>query len=162
MKDLNNDLDLMLERRLAAPPAKVWRALTEPELLKQWFAPKPWRTVEVAIDPRPGGRFFTRMAGPGGEAEECAAEGSEAGGCVLVAELGRRLVWTDALSEGFRPNPSAFMTADISLEPDGNGTLYRVRVLHKDGADRERHREMGFAEGWGTCADQLGELVRGL
>lgn len=162
MKDMNDKLDLVLERRLKAPPAKVWRALTEPELLKQWFAPRPWRTVEAEIDPRPGGRFHTRMVGPEGEAEACVSDDEAAAGCILVAETERRLVWTDALGEGFRPTGSAFMTADIRLEPDGEGTLYRVLVLHKDGADREKHREMGFEEGWGACADQLDALTQEL
>jgi uncharacterized protein YndB with AHSA1/START domain len=26
--------------------------------------------------------------------------------------------------------------------------------------DREAHEKMGFHEGWGTCADQLGELLK--
>ena len=32
---------LTLERTLAAPRAAVWRCWTDPELLKQWFCPKP-------------------------------------------------------------------------------------------------------------------------
>lgn len=166
MRDMNEKLDLVLERRFKAPPAKIWRALTEPELLKQWFAPKPWRVVEAEIDLRPGGRFYTRMVGPEGEAEACADEGEaageDAGGCILLVERERRLVWTDAMSEGFRPTGSAFMTADMRLEAEGAGTSYRVLVLHKNGADREKHREMGFDEGWGTCADQLDALAQEL
>ena len=51
------------------------------------------------------------------------------------------------------------MTAIILMEADGEGTRYSARVLHKDEADRKRHEEMGFAEGWGQCLDQLAELV---
>lgn len=35
--------ELMLTRIIDAPPAKVYRAWTEPELMKQWFAPCPLR-----------------------------------------------------------------------------------------------------------------------
>ena len=163
MKDQNTALDLALERQLKAPPAKVWRALTEPDLLRQWFAPRPWRVTDVTLDPRPGGRVHLRMAGPDDEPEDCVAEPDDTGGCVLIAEPERRLAWTDALSEGFRPKPApGFMTADIRLDADGGGTLYRVRVLHKDGADAEKHREMGFDQGWGTCAAQLDEIAQTL
>ncbi len=165
MKDSDDSLDLTLERRLKAPPAKVWRAMTEPELLKQWFAPRPWRVTDVSVDPRPGGAFHLKMAGPDDEPEECLADPADAAddrGCVLVAEPERRLVWTDSMGPEFRPKGSGFMTADIRLAPDGDGTRYSVRVLHKDGADRDRHREMGFEDGWGTCASQLDEVAPGL
>jgi uncharacterized protein YndB with AHSA1/START domain len=47
---------LTLERTLAAPRAAVWRCWTEPELIKQWFCPVPWRATEVQADLRPGAR----------------------------------------------------------------------------------------------------------
>ena len=163
LQNRTHDLDLTLERRMKASPANVWRAMTEPELLKQWFAPRPWRVVEVQLDPRPGGTFHLKMQGPEGEAEECVGEGSEDdAGCILVAEPQRRLVWTDGLGPDFRPKGSGFMTAELSLTPDGDGTLYRARVLHKTRADRDRHEEMGFFDGWNTCAAQLEEVASSL
>ena len=60
-------LDLVLKRELAVPVNLVWRGLTEPELVKQWFCPKPWQTTECRIDLRPGGEFYTNMEGPNGE-----------------------------------------------------------------------------------------------
>jgi uncharacterized protein YndB with AHSA1/START domain len=160
---MSDDLDLTLERRMAASPANVWRCMTEPELMKQWFAPRPWRVVNVEIDPRPGGRFYLKMQGPDGEDEECIDENPDAeAGCVLAAEPERRLVWTDGLGPEFRPKGAGFMTAELTLAPDGDGTHYRVRVLHKNREDRDRHEEMGFSDGWATCAAQLEEVAASL
>jgi uncharacterized protein YndB with AHSA1/START domain len=47
------DRELVLTRIIDAPCEKVFRAWTEPELLKQWFAPLPWTTpVAELVAPR--------------------------------------------------------------------------------------------------------------
>lgn len=51
---MDNDRELVLDLTLNAPREKVWRCWTEPELMKQWFAPAPWTTPRVEIDLRPG------------------------------------------------------------------------------------------------------------
>ena len=152
-----DDFDLILTRRMAASPERVYRAWTEPELLKQWFTPKPVVTKEVVLDLRPGGRFFTLMLMPDGT--EFPNEG-----CVLLAETNRRLVFTECLTEGFRPaaSPMLLMTAEITFAPDGDGTLYTARALHGTAATRDEHEKMGFHDGWATAATQLEELARRL
>ena len=39
--------ELVLQRVINVPREKLYRAWTEPELIKQWFAPKPWTTPRV-------------------------------------------------------------------------------------------------------------------
>ena len=59
--------ELVLERTFDAPPEKVFKAWTTPELLKQWFVPKPWTIVEVQQDLRPGGLSLVVMRSPEGQ-----------------------------------------------------------------------------------------------
>ena len=157
-------LDLVLERTLDAPVDLVWKAYTDPQHLKQWFAPKPYEISEIDLDLKPGGIFRIRMTGPDGF-----DTGHGNAGCVLEVAERERLVWTNALGPGYRPAEmgegceSFAMTAVITFADAGDGrTLYKAVALHKDGADKEAHEKMGFQEGWGTTASQLEELAKGL
>ncbi|MGH9031410.1 MAG: SRPBCC family protein [Acidimicrobiia bacterium] len=151
------NLDLVLEREVDIAPELVWRAWTTPELLTQWFTPKPYETPHCEIDLRPGGIFRTVMRSPEGE------EMDEAG-CYLEVVPNERLVWTGALGPGYRPQPSELpFTAVIELQPSGSGgTRYRAIAIHQDPAGRASHEEMGFAEGWGAALDQLVALAKTL
>jgi uncharacterized protein YndB with AHSA1/START domain len=154
----NPELDLILERTVDVAPELVWKAWTTPELLVQWFAPKPWSTTSCEIDLQPGGKFDTTMRSP---------EGDEypSSGCILVVEEGSRLVFTSGLGPGFRPQiaEDGFpFTAIISIEPDGSGTKYTATAIHADASSRKSHEDMGFAEGWGMALDQLVEVAKSL
>jgi len=157
-------LDLVLERTLDAPVDLVWKAYTDPEHLKQWFAPRPYQISECELDLRPGGIFRIRMIGPDGF-----DTGHGNAGCVLEVVGRERLTWTSALGPEYRPAEmgegceSFPMTAIVTFADAGNGkTSYRAVALHKDAGDRDKHEKMGFQDGWGTVADQLAEYARTL
>jgi uncharacterized protein YndB with AHSA1/START domain len=42
-------LTLSLTRHIKASPDRVFAAWTQPELIKQWFSPKPVETVEAHV-----------------------------------------------------------------------------------------------------------------
>ena len=46
MQQADPKLDLLLERTVDALPALIWQAWTTPELLKKWFTPVPWQTID--------------------------------------------------------------------------------------------------------------------
>ena len=152
--DINPELDLVLERVVDVPPEQVWRAWTEPDLLLQWFTPKPWETIACEIDLRPGGIFSTTMRSPEGEVMPADP------GCYLEVVPNRKLTFTDALGPGFRPKEKGFFTATLLLEPEGAGTRYTAIAKHIDKEGRKSHEDMGFMNGWGAALDQLVALVK--
>jgi uncharacterized protein YndB with AHSA1/START domain len=148
----NSDRELVLTRIIDAPREKLFRAWTDPELLKQWFAPLPYTTPHAEMDVRPGGSSLIVMRGPDGN------EFPNRGVYLEVVE-NERLVSTDAYTKAWEPSEKPFMTLILTFEDDGGKTRYTARVQHWNVADREMHEKMGFHEGWGQCADQLAALV---
>jgi uncharacterized protein YndB with AHSA1/START domain len=148
--------ELSLTRIIAASPNALFRAWTEPELLKQWFAPLPFTTETAELDVRPGGASLIVMRGPDGQEYPSR-------GVYLDVLADRKIVFTDAFTSAWVPSEKPFMTAIVTFEDIGGGqTRYTARALHWTAEDRDAHEKMGFYEGWGQCADQLTALVSGV
>ncbi len=144
--------ELIFTRLIDAPREFLFRAWTEPELLKQWFTPRPWTTPEVQLDVRPGGSNYILMHGP--EGEEFPNHG-----VYLEVVPNERLVLTDAYVEAWIPSRKPFMTLEITFEDEGGKTRYQAIVRHWTEQDLEEHEKMGFHEGWGKATDQLEALA---
>lgn len=156
-RNLDPDLDLLLEREVDVPVELVWAAWTIPEHITKWFTPAPWTTPECEIDLRPGGIFRTVMRSPDGDENHNI-------GCYLEVVENERLVFTSALGPAFRPvgeTPEFPFTAVISMEPSGGGgTRYAALAMHGDPGVAKRHSDLGFHEGWGAALDQLVALAK--
>ncbi|MGZ5869747.1 MAG: SRPBCC family protein [Croceibacterium sp.] len=149
---MSADRELMLTRLIDAPREKVYRAWTDANLLKQWFAPLPYTTPMAELDVRPGGSAFIVMRGPDGK-------DLPNHGVYLEVVPNQRLVSTDAYTKAWEPSEKPFMTLTLTFEDEGGKTRYTACVRHWTVADREAHEKMGFHQGWGICADQLTALV---
>lgn len=147
--------ELTISRHIAAPPAAVWDAWSDPAKLAQWWIPAPIICRVDQLDLRPGGGFVTRMR------EEGATDFQpHVDGCFLEAIPNERLVFTTVLTEGWQPvDPWLALTAILTFEAKDGGTLYSARVLHKSPEESAKHEEMGFYEGWGTAIGQLAGLL---
>jgi uncharacterized protein YndB with AHSA1/START domain len=146
------DRELVITRIINAPREKVYRAWTDAEQLKQWFAPKPWTTPSAKLDVRAGGSNTIVMRSP--EGQEFPNHG-----VYLEVLPNERLVFTDAYTEAWQPSEKPFMTVILTFEDHAGKTKYIARVRHWNVADLEQHEKMGFHEGWGRCTDQLTQLV---
>jgi uncharacterized protein YndB with AHSA1/START domain len=148
-----SDRDLVITRVIDAPREKVFKAWTDPELLKQWFAPLPYTTPIAELDVRPGGANLIVMRDPQGN-------DLPNRGVYLEVVKNERLVFTNAYTKAWEPSEKPFMTVILTFENESGKTKYTALVRHWTVADRETHEKMGFYQGWGQCADQLEALVR--
>lgn len=151
--DFPAERELTLERIFDAPPEKVYRAWTEPKLLKQWIAPQPWTTAGACLDVRPGGSSLFVMRDPDGNEHPSQS-------VYLEVVENEKLVFTDAFTTAWEPSDKPFMLAIITFEGLDDKTRYTVRIRHWTVEDCKVHEEMGFHVGWGQCAGQLAELLK--
>ena len=128
---MDTDRDLVISRDIAASPDKLFRCWTEPELMKQWFAPRPWTTSHAETDVRAGGSSLVVMR---------SQEGQEFPnpGVYLEVVPNERIVATDAYTRAGEPAEKPFMTLILTFEDLGGGrTRYTARARHWNEADRE-------------------------
>jgi uncharacterized protein YndB with AHSA1/START domain len=91
---VNNDSaqPLLITRTFDAPLPLVWRALTEADLLNQWWAPKGFTIEVITCNLQPGGIFHYRLT---------AANGYVMWGKFVYQEISapERLVFTNAFAD---------------------------------------------------------------
>ena len=155
LTDYDPKLDLILEREVKAPREILYMCWTTPEHLVHWFVPKPHRVTECHLDVRPGGACNTTFEVEGNLMEN--------NGVYLEVVPNERLVFTDAYTAGWKPNPEPFMTAIVNFEDLGQGrTRYVAVARHRSAGSAEAHAKMGFYDGWGTVVTQLEAYAQGL
>jgi len=112
--------DVVLEIRIHAAPETVFALLTDPAHMKTWVAEL------VEADPQPGG--LIRISDPAGVSIE---------GTYLEVVANSKVVFTWGGVEGLRPGQS---TVEFLLEPDGEGTVLRLRHYGLPGPTVELYR----------------------
>src|SRR5262245_43075335 len=152
-KDLRSSEDaVVVDTEVAAPVERVFRALTDPKQLFQWWGAEP--SVELTafdMDARPGGRWrFTCKPRAGHEqgavAEQMRATGAtqyEVHGEVLEYEPPRLVAWSWIANWHDRPEERTVVRWE--LEPTPSGTL--VRVTHS-GLTRLPVARKDYGSGW--------------
>jgi uncharacterized protein YndB with AHSA1/START domain len=140
----SSDRELVITRVLAAPPALVFQAWTDPARMMQWYAPEGLQTPYAESDLRVGGRFRVLMREPDGTEHDVSGEYRE-----IVPD--RKLVFTWA----WLRSPDDISVVTVELQPEGDGT--RLTLTHEqlpDAAERDSHQS-----GWSSALDKLGKLV---
>jgi len=136
---------LSIVRKLGAGPAKVWRAITEPEMLKQWMAPSDAFKVPVAeADVRVGGRYHIVMNAPDGEVHDVS-------GVYREIVPNKKLVYTWA----WKSTPERQSVVTIELRAAGSGTELTLRHEQFADADARDHHQ----QGWMGCLARLEKAV---
>ncbi len=138
-----------ISREFAAPRDLVWRAWTEPELLKQWLGPSRYEMIVDEYDLRDGGRYRYVHRG---------ADGSEHGfHGVFHGEPS-----PDGFTQTFEYEgaPGHVSLERLVLEERDGRTIARMHSVYQSLEARDAMVESGMAEGINEGFDRLdGVLV---
>lgn len=149
---LNNTI--IVKREFAAGLHQVWNAWTRPEILDQWWAPKPYRNVTKSLDFREGGRWLYYMINPKNEVHWCKADYKH-------IEYEKQINWLDAFcDESGQENtvkPRSLWTINFA---ESNGiTTTNITLEHESLEDLEMMVKMGFNEGFTMGLTNLDEVL---
>jgi len=133
---LDGDTDVIVRRDFSHPPAKVWRALTEPALIRQWMAVADFPMTRCEIDPRDGGSFHFEWAGPDGN-------GFFFSGPVLAVRPPHHMTHV----EYFNGDKQMAATITTDLTAEGAGTRLTMVMSYADAAARETAIATGMTDG---------------
>jgi len=151
---LPDERQIRITRDFAAPRHLVYRALTEPDLVKRWWHAKRGEVTLAEVDLRVGGKWRWVMVTPDGMEVAFHGEWQE----IVPNE---RLVYTEVFEgvAGGDDNP-AVNTATL-VETDGVTTLTVLTEL-ADQATRDAILETGMEAGMQDAYDLLEEVARSL
>jgi uncharacterized protein YndB with AHSA1/START domain len=145
---------IKVEREFAAPLSNVWAAWTEPQLLDQWWAPRPWKAQTKSMDFKEGGYWLYAMVGPEGEKHWARADFQA---IALMESFSAKDAFCD--EEGI-PNdefPSSTWTNVFSKDSDT--TTVSIMIQYSDFAQIEAIMQMGFKEGFTAALTNLDALL---
>ena len=142
---------ILIEREFAAPASMVWRAMTEPELVRRWWHANRGEITACEIDLRVGGTWRYAMRPFSGE--EFAFSGE-----FLDVVPNRRIVQT----ETFEPFPDATATNTTTLTEHDGVTRLRTLVQHTTAQARDMHINSGMEPGLQDAFELLQQTAQSL
>jgi uncharacterized protein YndB with AHSA1/START domain len=146
--EILDDTHVRITRAFAAPRHLIWRAHTEPELMKRWLlGPDGWVMTVCELDPTPGASYRYAWAPEAGNPGE--AFGFE--GETLVVEPERRLVSTERMTGLDAPGT----VNDLNFAEADGVTLMTLYITYADLAQRDMILATGMTEGMETSYQRL-------
>ena len=144
------DTHIIVIRRFAAPPEAVYRAHTDPKIVQQWMlGPEGWTMPVCQSDVRPGGKFRYEWKHP------------EKGGFYLTGEFVElkpynKIVHVERM---YLPDPTPDNHVETTFEPEGSGTLMKMRMSLPDAQTRAAMLASGMEGGMEASYVRLERII---
>lgn len=150
---------LEFERTYEAPPDLVWRAWTEPDMLRRWWGPDKTTVTDCEVDLRVGGELVIVMEA-GAEMGKYQGTRWPMAGTFTAIEAATLLRY-DARSwtEGQEDTTTIEHTNEITLSSSGDATVVRLDVAITRIGPKAKMAAFGMKWGYKAQLDKLGEAL---
>lgn len=132
------DRHVVVTRRFAAPLEAVYRAHTEPKLIRKWMlGPEGWTMPVCVCDARPGGKFRYEWA-------DCKGGGFYITGEFIELSPFSKIVHVERMH---LPEPTPDNHIETRFEVDGKGTFMTMKMTLPDAETRAAMLATGMEHG---------------
>jgi uncharacterized protein YndB with AHSA1/START domain len=137
---------LKIVRTFETSPEVVYRAWTNPEVIKKWFAPTDLTTPIAEVDLKVGGKYRIGMKSPEGELYVATGTYRE-----IMPNEKLRFTWR------WETSPSDPSDTLVTVEFKKSGKHAKLVFTHEDFATEELAKE--HREGWGGALSKLSKII---
>jgi len=146
---LPSDKEILITREFDAPREVVFKAMTDPKLIPQWWGPRSDTTTVDKMDVRPGGAW--RFVSKGSNGSTYAFRGEY-----------REIVPFEKIVQTFEFEPMAgHISVDTATLTDlpGGRTLFTSRSVFSSKEDRDGMIQSGMESGLRETYDRFDEVL---
>jgi len=143
-----------VEREFAANVELVWEAWTNPEILDQWWAPKPYRTVTKSMEFREGGTWLYAMISPENITHWCKNDYHK---IVYQSMFSGLDAFCDESGTVTVEMPRTLWTNEFN--DNGATTVVNITTRYDSLADLEKIIALGFKEGFTMALENLDQYI---
>ena len=149
---LPSDLEILVTREFDAPRDVVYKTMTDPKLIPQWWGPRSDKTTVDKMEVRPGGKWRFVATQPDGTTYAFRGEY-------------REIIPGEKIVQTFEFEP---MAGHISVETGtltylpGGRTLFTTRSVFTSKEDRDGMIESGMESGLRETYERLDEVLANL
>lgn len=144
---------VLITREFDAELSLVWDAFTKPEILDQWWAPKPWTSKTKYMDFKVGGRRFYAMVSP--EGQEIGWQIQDFTSISPKTNFKYLSVFADKDENPHLPGSNW----DLNFSELNGTTKVSISIYNESLERMEKMLEMGFKEGFTATLNSLEQLL---
>lgn len=145
---------VQVKRVFKAAQSDVWAAWTEPQILDQWWAPKPYLSKTKSMDFKEGGRRLYAMVGPHGEEHWSLAD------YISITPITHFEALDGFCDEDGNLNPGMPRSNwNVEFSESNGKTTVEILIKHGTPEALEMHIKMGFKEGFSATMEELANLL---